>query len=216
MYGAILLALPLLAHRCLLLGIGLYALGLLLGARADPSVGFARVVLQRIGVGFVIEGLLLSILAHLIFQRPGGPPLWATLLIGSLLLVGVPAFVTWQLQRIRASAAGVRTAHRPHWLLVTVTAIAVMGFLGGCGFILGALIWPSPEFTHSPVGETLGAAAGALLGLLLVHRGLREPTQASRSESPASSVRNCSAGTLRSRRAFASSRTGSSIPSGVN
>jgi hypothetical protein len=39
-------------------------------------------VLQRIGAGFVIEGLLLSILAHLTYQ-PGGAPLWVTLLIGS-------------------------------------------------------------------------------------------------------------------------------------
>jgi hypothetical protein len=178
---ATLLFLTLYPSRLMWLGILLYFLGTLLPR--DPLTGFARLVLQRLGFASGLEGFLLFVLAKT--ANPIFPPLWVTLLIGSAMLIGVPALVVWQLKRIRlvehtgrtgVAEQRVKAAQRPHRVLIATTAILVMGFLGLFGYMVGGLIGPGQRegFEPSPMGQAIGLLGGSLLGLAMVGYAARE------------------------------------------
>jgi hypothetical protein len=174
------LLLSIYAPRCLYLGIMIYFLGLLLPA--DQRTGYHRLLLQRVGAALVIEAFLLYLLRRMLVTS-SFPPVLSVILLGILMLVGVPMLVRRQMQRVRVvekpgGAVAVRPNQRPHWLLILVTAVLVMSLLGSAGYLLGALVGPMRRscegFCFSPVGEAIGLIGGLLLGLALVRRGVRQ------------------------------------------
>jgi len=150
-----------------------YFCGLLLPQ--EGRTGFYRLVLQRIGAGLFLEAMLMYLLRRLIL--PGGTAASIALVaVGSVMLIGVPSLVKWQLGRVRVVGTKVRPAQRPHWALVLITAALVMSLLGSGGYLIGGLTFPShcEGFCFSPVGQAVGLVAGFLLGLALVRRGVRQ------------------------------------------
>jgi hypothetical protein len=177
-----LLMMMLLPRRLLWLGVILYLLGTFLPK--DRVSGFGRIVLLRLGFASALEGLLLLAMSRIIY-RPDLPLTLTVFLFGSFMLVGIPALVVWQIRRSRiveqTTATGavetrVTAGPRPHWALVSVTALLVMGLLGAFGSLVGNFVWPGHRegFEPSPMGQMVGLVAGCLLGLALVRYSVRQ------------------------------------------
>jgi hypothetical protein len=177
-----LLMMMVLPSRLLYLGVVLYLLGTFLpkGILGD----YGRIVLQRLGFASALEWLLLSAMSRIIY-RPDIPMSLTVFLFGTSMLIGVPALVVWQLRRSRIVEQSTGTGEvktrvtagpRPHWALVSVTAILVMGVLGAFGSLVGDFTWPGHRegFAPSPMGQTVGLVAGCLLGLALVRYAVRQ------------------------------------------